>query len=189
MSDSRPDRRPARSRRRLKEALLALIQERGYDKITVGDITNRADVGRSTFYAHFTSKDDLLFSGFDKWVRSLADFSTPGMSPSAAFRFSRPMLDHVRTQRKFFRAMMVDAADRAIRRRVTALLAEVIVRELDRLADHRDGRRIRAAEARCVVGAWLGIVTWWLESAPGLGADTIDAVFQRTVGGLRHRGG
>ena len=59
MSSQRPDRRVRRTKRRLKAALLESINERDYDTITIEDITEQADVGRSTFYSHFTSKDDL----------------------------------------------------------------------------------------------------------------------------------
>ncbi|NBD35141.1 MAG: TetR family transcriptional regulator [Chloroflexi bacterium] len=54
------DRRVRRTRRRLGEALVALIAERGYDTLTVEEIAERADVGRTTFYSHYQDKDDLL---------------------------------------------------------------------------------------------------------------------------------
>lgn len=54
------DRRVRRTRRRLGDALVALIAERGYDALTVEEITERADVGRTTFYSHYQDKDDLL---------------------------------------------------------------------------------------------------------------------------------
>ena len=54
------DRRVRRTRRRLGEALVALIAERGYDTLTIEEITERADVGRTTFYSHYQDKDDLL---------------------------------------------------------------------------------------------------------------------------------
>ena len=56
------DRRSRRTRQALHQALIRLIVERGYDEITVADIADAADTGRSTFYAHFTDKDDLLRS-------------------------------------------------------------------------------------------------------------------------------
>ena len=64
MSRKTEDRRVRRTRQRLKEALLELIAGQPYESITVEDITRRADVGRSTFYSHYTSKDELLFTGF-----------------------------------------------------------------------------------------------------------------------------
>lgn len=54
------DRRVRRTRRLLHRSLIELMLERGYARITVQDILDRADVGRSTFYSHYRDKDDLL---------------------------------------------------------------------------------------------------------------------------------
>src|ERR1700754_1124415 len=59
------DRRVRRTRRLLREALIALVAERGYERVTVQDVLDRADVGRSTFYAHFRDKEALFASCFD----------------------------------------------------------------------------------------------------------------------------
>src|SRR5512145_3337249 len=66
-----PDRRTQRTRQALSHALIALIQEKRYEAITVQDICDRANVGRSTFYAHFRDKDDLLASNFQEVMGSL----------------------------------------------------------------------------------------------------------------------
>ncbi|NWJ46001.1 MAG: TetR/AcrR family transcriptional regulator [Chloroflexi bacterium] len=60
------DRRIQRTRNLLQEALISLIQEKDYDDITVQDLLDRANVGRSTFYSHFLDKDELLMSGLEK---------------------------------------------------------------------------------------------------------------------------
>ena len=75
MAEQNPDRRVRRTRKLLRSALLSLIEEKGYERTTVRDVLDRADVGRSTFYAHFRDKDDLLFSGLDE-LR--ADFQAAG---------------------------------------------------------------------------------------------------------------
>ncbi|MGO4838809.1 helix-turn-helix domain-containing protein, partial [Rhizobiaceae sp. 2RAB30] len=59
------DRRVARTRTALYDALVALIRLKAYEEITVEDILREADIGRATFYAHFTSKDDLLERSLD----------------------------------------------------------------------------------------------------------------------------
>jgi AcrR family transcriptional regulator len=66
-----PDRRVQRTRQLLQDALVALILEKGYQKITIQDIIDRANVGRSTFYSHYRDKDDLLLSGFDELAHDL----------------------------------------------------------------------------------------------------------------------
>jgi len=56
------DRRTRRTRERLQRALIALVGERRYEAIGVQDIADRADLGRSTFYLHYSGKDDLLLA-------------------------------------------------------------------------------------------------------------------------------
>src|ERR1700689_2620367 len=74
MPEHRPDdadRRVRRTERALREAFVALVNERGYDKISVEDITERADVARATFYAHYAGKDELLTSVFSELVNDV----------------------------------------------------------------------------------------------------------------------
>ena len=54
------DRRQRKSREAILGAFTELLSKKKYDKITVGEIIERADVGRATFYAHFETKDFLL---------------------------------------------------------------------------------------------------------------------------------
>lgn len=54
------DRRVQRTRELLQEALTELVHERAYDAITIQEIVDRANVGRTTFYLHYGSKDDLF---------------------------------------------------------------------------------------------------------------------------------
>ncbi len=60
MPDDKMDRRVQRTRQLLRGSLVQLIKERGYDNITIQDITDHANLGRTTFYLHYQSKEDLL---------------------------------------------------------------------------------------------------------------------------------
>jgi AcrR family transcriptional regulator len=66
MTELRQDRRSQRTQQALMDALIALLAVKRYDEISINDIIERANVGRSTFYAHFQAKDDLLKSGFER---------------------------------------------------------------------------------------------------------------------------
>jgi len=57
---TKTDRRVQRTRELLQKALIELIRERGYDAVTIQDIVDRANVGRTTFYLHYRSKDELF---------------------------------------------------------------------------------------------------------------------------------
>lgn len=64
MKNTKADRRSQRTRQLLSSALVDLMLQKRYDEITVQNIIDRANVGRSTFYAHYLDKDDLLVSDF-----------------------------------------------------------------------------------------------------------------------------
>jgi AcrR family transcriptional regulator len=72
---------------------MSLSLERKYESITVQEILDRADVGRSTFYMHFQDKDELLVSGFQHLQSLLksaqaASAAVPGKSYERIIRFS-----------------------------------------------------------------------------------------------------
>lgn len=205
LSRQRPDRRVRRTKQRLKAALLELIAERGYERITIRDLTERADVGRSTFYAHFDSKDDLLFAGFDDWLASLAEpprgRGGGGEAAEGAavppFRFSPPLLEHIREQQRFFRATVLGSSDPRIRRRTIEMLVVPVRRELERAwraeARAESSRRRRPAPkiereatVHAVVGAFLGLASWWLDRGERLSVEAVDRLFQETVAAAVH---
>ena len=186
MGEKPVDRRVRRTHRRLKEALLELIEERDYERITVEEITERADVARSTFYAHFGSKEDLLFSGFDAWVLGLVGQDVAAEEPlrtgrSGSLRFSLPLLRHMSGQGRFVRALLL-APEARLRRRVTRLIAAVIRKELGGSSAARSEARALDAQAFTLACAFLGVAAWWITEGRGLRAEQVDAIFQRAVG-------
>jgi AcrR family transcriptional regulator len=72
-AQTKDDRRIIRTKKALALALLELIREKGYDAITVQDITDRANVGRSTFYAHYENKDQLCLYNIN-FQKELVEF-------------------------------------------------------------------------------------------------------------------
>lgn len=200
-----PDRRVRRTHRRLKEALLDLMKEKGYGRITVQELVDRADVARSTFYAHFDDKDDLLFDGFDRWLLDLA--RVPGVDEPTAggpdgpvagdtdappaerrFRFSLPLLRHAGGHRRVFRAIFGSTGSPRAARRFHDLLVQVVLRELpepDWGSGPRDPPedRIRDARAHAVAGAFMAVLTWWFESGAGLPPERVDQAFHQAVAG------
>jgi AcrR family transcriptional regulator len=89
------DRRVARTRALLQQAHLSLILEKGYEATTVEDICQVANVGRSTFYAHYASKEDLKRSGLEQLREELAEHTGLSRAPDDCRRpvlgFSRPI--------------------------------------------------------------------------------------------------
>src|SRR5215211_2922176 len=66
MPQNKVDRRVQKTRKLLQDALIELVAEKGYESITIQEILDKANVGRSTFYAHSQDKDQLLNSILDR---------------------------------------------------------------------------------------------------------------------------
>src|SRR6516165_1579746 len=95
------DRRARRTRALLQQAHLELILKKGYDATTIQDICDAADVGRSTFYAHYRSKDDLRRSGFEHLRTLLAERQASALASTAEgderrLAFSLTLFEHAR---------------------------------------------------------------------------------------------
>jgi AcrR family transcriptional regulator len=176
------DPRVLRTRRRLKSTLLELIDEVGYEAITIDLLTDRADVARSTFYAHYSAKEDLLFAGFDAWLLSFAELAPPVEGEPGRFRFSLPLLRHGATQRKFFKETVLRGPSHRVRRRLNGIVSAVALRELVATGAESDGDPAAVGRAKAVASAFLGLFEWWLDEARNLPAEEVDGIFQRTVG-------
>src|SRR5438045_9107191 len=105
------DRRIQRTQALLKTALMSLIQEKGFEALSVQDIIDRANVGRATFYAHFDNKEDLLVSRLDGLRGSLQARQRQALSQATRaedrmFAYSRDMFMHVNEHRTVFRSMV-----------------------------------------------------------------------------------
>lgn len=116
------DRRVERSRRMLRDALVALILERGWDDVSVKDVCDRADVGRSTFYSHFGDKEELLVSGFDDLLAHLRGAHDPG----ALLPFVRPLIEHAIDNVRLFRAVIGKRSGRVVERRFRELVLVLV---------------------------------------------------------------
>src|SRR5712692_9638686 len=71
------DRRVKRTQQMLARALIALTLEKGYEAVTIRDITERADIGYAPFFRHYHAKDELLQAVLDVVLAELTDLLHP----------------------------------------------------------------------------------------------------------------
>lgn len=200
------DRRVRRTRAALHEALLSLMAEKGYDSVTVQDLIDRADIGRSTFYAHFTDKSDLLRDSLSQLGVMLGPADGSG-SPTAPpgppvghprspatrpdrrrpVRFSLSMLRHVHGQQATARALFGRPGTGVVRGEMEHMLTGVVTEELQRLAAVSAPPRVPLdLVAAGVVATFMAVLGWWIGEDFAGSAEELDAAFLTLVGpGIR----
>jgi AcrR family transcriptional regulator len=173
------DRRAARTRKALHGALMALILRKGYDAITIQDIIDEADVGRSTFYAHYTGKEDLLRRGFATLRVELGDAQRAARARTGSqdrpLAFSLAMFEHAAGYTDVYRALVGGRGGVVAVSEIRRALAEIVKKELAVPEGETVPQDVRVD---FVVGTFLTVLTWWLERRPGLSPAEADAIFR-----------
>ncbi len=181
------DRRVARTHGALHDALITLILERGWDETSVQNVCDRANVGRSTFYAHFASKEKLLMSGFAALRQALRSQERSASEPRApGFGFARGLIEHVHENQRLFRAVIGKRSGLVVQRRFRQLLVGLV--EEDLAAASIPAAR-REAAAHYIAGALFELLTWWIDSRSSLAPRELETIFHEltapVIGALR----
>ena len=161
----------------LQSALGTLMIERGYDRLTLQHILDRANVGRSTFYSHFRDKDALLVRGLDAIIPS---FDPPtGLASEQWLGFTLEIFEHAAKQKRLYRAFAGGRGGSIVRQFFRSALLQRVALEARRWRP-RAGVPVEAA-IPVVVDSLIAVVSWWLESERGITPSQADAAFRGLV--------
>jgi AcrR family transcriptional regulator len=184
----KPDRRIQRTRQLLLDALLALVQERGFDSVTVQDVIDRANVGRSTFYAHFVDKEDLLVHAMDPFSAQLRERQRQALRDSAgsdrnAFAFAGELFAHAEGHRGVFRALLGKKGAAIVQRHFQRMQLDLVREELKALAPARAQAQEVEAASHQIASGLFGLLVWWMEGRPRMTAVEASDLFRRAARG------
>jgi AcrR family transcriptional regulator len=178
------DRRTARTRRALHEALMSLILRQGYEAITVQDIIDEADVGRSTFYAHYTGKEDLLRSGFETLRALLTETQLNAAAedpetPDEPLRFSLAMFEHACEYKHVYRALVGGLGGVVAVNEIRRILADLVRKDPSAIGnDEAIPQEIRV---QFVVDTFITVLSWSLLRKPSLHPSRMNGIFRQLV--------
>ncbi len=153
------DRRVQRTRNLLRDALTALIAERGYESLTVQDVLDRANLGRATFYAHYRDKDDLLM---DSIARLRTMFDT-GMEHASLSDWSLELIRHTHDYHSIYKAMVGKPSGVLIMSFIRSLIVEKARSELGAKDRSLATEHTFEIQVQYVASSLLGLLTWWLD--------------------------
>jgi AcrR family transcriptional regulator len=176
-----PDRRIQRTRKLLQDALFALILEKGYEAITVQDIIDRANVGRSTFYAHFLDKQQLFLSGFEEVRVLLAQQHAAAVaSGTHGMSFSLGMFEHVQEHLPLYRALVCKPSGAIVVQQIQEIITGLVRDELAALSLGDDPTPIpQELVVQYTASAFMGLLIWWADHEAPYTPAQMDAIFQQ----------
>lgn len=183
------DRRIRRTREVLHGALISLMTEKSYESITIQEIIDRANVGRTTFYAHFSDKDDLVIWALQRLQEVLEDArkepgSVTGGVHEGLVGFALPAFRHLFGGRPVYKAIIGSQAKAIVMEYMPVMLGNLI------RGKSRPRSRIYTKGAteipydllvHFVISTFVSLVSWWLDSPDPLPPEEIDTMFRALV--------
>jgi AcrR family transcriptional regulator len=153
------DRRVKRTQNLLAKALIELTLEKGYEAVTIRDITERADVGYATFFRHYHDKDALLLDVLEVVLEELVDLLplSPEADPATVGTF---IFRYVQQQSEVVRVLLSSRGSTTLVQRIIEAGTENVLSQHTPLAGAVVPMEIAAYH---LVASTLALIQWWLE--------------------------
>jgi AcrR family transcriptional regulator len=178
------DRRIRRTRRMLRDACISLILEKGYEAVTVEEIAERADVGRTTFYMHYRDKADLFVKSIGRISEELHEQIVPLVFSQEGVIAETPVLmifEHAAKNADLYRVILSGAGDGAGLQQLRHDIARYARLAYEAEATVLDVRPSIPMEVITYhfVGALISLVKWWLDEGCPFSAEEITQMLRQ----------
>jgi AcrR family transcriptional regulator len=176
------DPRVIRTRQMLRDALISLILEKGYDALTIQDITDRAGLRRATFYLHYKDKEELLLSilqaTFDELVAQIEHLGTP-LQADNQYAVNLIIFQHAQDHARLYQSVLGGYGAATITRYVREYLTEKFIEDLIVRQPRAAFRMPVDVVAAFAASMKLNMVLWWLDAGMPYPPDEIAAMCTR----------
>lgn len=180
MKSQKQDRRSRRTRQSLHDALMGLMLEKRYDLITVQDIIDRADVGRSTFYAHYRDKEDLLVSGLEHMIDTVSQPFEEGNLENP--QMILPLFQHVQEEHPRFKALVRGRCIDLLFEKGQIYLGQKIEAQLrSHLPVGQEPSVPLPVVAHYVSSNLTALLKWWIDNNMPYSPERMSEIFQQLV--------
>ena len=181
-SNKKTDARVRRTRDALGDALIALMQEKPFDTITVQEVLDRAHVSRSTFYSHYSDKDDLLMSDAEEFFEAISMALSAHDDKSDRVFPVREFFTHLSDVQPFYKALVKSGKFQENMELARGHFARGIERRLSELPRSKSiPPNQLPAIAFTHAGALLSLLSWWLDRGMRESPAEMDELFHRMI--------
>lgn len=169
------DRRIVRTKRALRQALIELTEEGGFDGFTVNDLCDRADINRGTFYNHYHDKDELLCALEDEFFEGLEQFQTrlSALTLASVVKVSvtkepLPLLvdlfEYLREQGDFLHAVAGTGGDASFGPRVCDMVCANFIQSILHERYRNSDDAFVGYYIAFYANAYMGVINRWIET-------------------------
>jgi AcrR family transcriptional regulator len=168
------DRRVRKTLKAIRRALETLLQDTPIEQITAKQLAAEADIGYTTFFRHFPTKEAALADLADSEAEELLRHSLPLVSSAGSLTATTSMCRHVDARRRVWSALLLGGA--------APLMRESLIRHtLEMSGDWPQGQPWLSVESgtSLITGLVVETLGWWLSQAPDLSPEEVAKIMDR----------
>lgn len=154
------DRRVKRTQNLLAKALIALSLEKGYEAVTIRDITERADIGYATFFRHYHDKDALLHDVLDVVLAELMALLLPSSVGGDSTALGTLIFSYVQDHEEIIRVLVGSRGSSSLLHHMIETGTQSILSQNTPQEDSPVPPEIAAYHW---ISATINMIQWWLE--------------------------
>jgi len=174
------DRRMQRTRHSLTHAMVELVTEKRFDDITVQNLIDRADIGRSTFYSHFRDKEDLFQKNWERFIDFCAQQINWDQVGKGSFMPIIFLFEHLKDVQPFYQGLVRSRKIDALFKSGTEQLSRRIAEALK--ASVKDVPSIPILVlANYLASELFGLLKWWLDERMPYSPERMDEIYHNLV--------
>ena len=194
---SRHGRRRLQTRRLLIQTTMQLVLEKGFGSVSIQDITDRADLGRGTFYIHFKDKDEVVWTAFQELFQGLeqqAHAQLDRRMPQVEYYGLANIFQHADRNRDLYKVMFGGQGSAMLTGRAQDFLANAFLDDIRQApAPEVDFNVPHEIEAQLLAGVISRLLYWWLAtpnkySPEQMAAMTYEALYRKAPPVVENQG-
>lgn len=177
------DRRILKSQEAIKKAFIELLNEKGFDKITIQNISDRANVNRRTVYLHYLDKFDLLDKMIEEHINLLREMFK-SLTETDIITAGQAFFEYFASNYLFFSTMLVGGGAPHFRAQYLEFSVELLKTEVN-VAEGKNKGLNEDIIIRFVAAAYVEVVEWWLKNGmpnpPRVMAEQVGELIERIL--------
>ena len=176
----KPDRRTQRTQHSLTHAMVELVTEKRFDDITVQNLIDRADIGRSTFYSHFRDKEDLFQKNWERFIDFCAEQIIWEKAGKDSFMPIVFLFDHLKDVQPFYQGLVRSRKSDALMKSGVEHLAQRITEALPARIGETPSIPIPVL-ANYLANELFMLLKWWLDERMPYPPERMDQIYHELV--------
>lgn len=182
---SMEDRRIIKTKQVIQEALFSLMQEKQYSKITIQEIIDRANVGRSTFYSHYETKEDLLLSCIAHLLEMLNQYIINYLEMEEEVPRLLPVVelfDHIRENSRMMKGLMKSDSSDLFFNKIQIYWNKSIENYLNtKLPRNATPEIPLIIITNHITSTLINLLKWWITNKMPYSSVEMDCFFQKLI--------